>query len=74
LTRRAQGPQSGYDERMTVKYDALVMVGTEEAGDKRWQSVRYSDEPGDAPFLFCEHAHKTYAEAAACREYGRTDD
>jgi len=34
-----------------------------------FQTVRRSRVVGEAPFLFCDHKHPTYAEAEACRDF-----
>lgn len=41
-----------------------------ERGDGAWQMTRTSNNPGEPPFLFCDHAHPTLAEAEACRSCG----
>lgn len=34
-----------------------------------FQATRQSRVVGEAPFLFCDHQHPTYEEAAKCRDF-----
>jgi hypothetical protein len=39
--------------------------------DASWQNTRTPRVLGEPPFFFCDHRHRTFAEAAACRDFGR---
>jgi hypothetical protein len=45
-----------------------------EAGLPHYVNTRWREGPWDPPFLFCNHHHATYAEAAQCLDFDGADD
>jgi hypothetical protein len=43
------------------------------AGERYFVSAQHGDGVFEPPFLTCDHHHKTFREAAQCRDFGRLD-
>jgi hypothetical protein len=43
------------------------------AGERYFVSAQHGDGVFETPFLTCDHRHKTFLEAAQCRDFSRLD-
>ena len=56
---------------MTTRCEAYEILDEKDRGIGRFKNSQLSNEPGEAPFLVCDHAHHTIAEAKACDKFSR---
>jgi hypothetical protein len=47
------------------------ILDEKDRGTGRFKNSQLSNEPGEAPFLVCDHAHHTISEAKACDRFSR---